>query len=191
MEKEKRDLILAVARKLFGKFGLRKTTVDEIAKVARIGKGTIYHYYRSKEEIFSAVVKQESDLLIEKIKTAIAREKTPQSKIRTLVLAKIKYLKEMLNLNEVRKETVDEVHHLANIERKSYFEQEIKLLENILQEGNKKGIFDVKKPAIVSMVIVSALKELERPWVLDEEIADVEESLDILLTILFKGIEKR
>jgi len=191
MKEDKRNLILTAARKLFSKYGLRKTTVDEIAKIARISKGTIYHYYKSKEEIFSAVVKHESNLLIHKIKQAIVMEEKPQDKIRTFILIKIKYLKELVNLNEVRKEAVDEVHHLVNIERKVYFKQEIKILKNILKEGNKKGIFNIKNPTIISMVIISALKELERPWVIDEEIVDVEKSLDILLNILFKGIEKR
>ncbi len=191
MEKEKHDLILKIARKLFSRYGLRKTTVDEIAKAARIGKGTIYHYFKSKEDIFSAVVKQESDILIEKIKEAVSIEKKLQDKMRTFVLTKIKYLKELVNLNEVRKEALEELHYMANIERKSYFEQEIKLLEDILKEGNKKGIFSVKNPGIISMVIISALKELEGRWVIDEEIVDVENSLDILLDIIFKGIEKR
>ncbi len=191
MEKRKHYLILNTARKLFSKYGLRKTTVAEIAKDARIGKGTIYHYFKSKEDIFSAVVKHESDLLIEKINEAVSIEKKPQDKIRTFILTKIKYLKELINLNEVRKEALEELHDRANIERKSYFEQEIKLLKDILKEGNKKGIFSVKSPGRISMVIISALKELEGRWVIDEEIVDVENSLDILLDIIFKGIEKR
>ena len=49
----KKETILAVAEKFFARFGIRKTTMDEIAKMARIGKSTLYYYFKSKEDIRS------------------------------------------------------------------------------------------------------------------------------------------
>ncbi|MBC8461550.1 MAG: helix-turn-helix transcriptional regulator [Deltaproteobacteria bacterium] len=50
MEK-KEELIIKTAQELFARFGFNKTTVDEIAQKAHIGKSTIYHYFESKEEL--------------------------------------------------------------------------------------------------------------------------------------------
>ena len=53
---EKKRIITKVAQKIFSKYGLIKTTVDEIAKAARMGKASLYHYFKSKEDIFKEVV---------------------------------------------------------------------------------------------------------------------------------------
>jgi len=60
MEKseEKKNILLQVAQSIFARFGLFKTTVDEIAKAARMGKSSIYYYFRSKEDIFKAVLEK-------------------------------------------------------------------------------------------------------------------------------------
>lgn len=51
--------ILKAAEKLFQQFGLRKTTMEDIAKAMGKGKSTLYYYYNNKEEIFDAVVMKE------------------------------------------------------------------------------------------------------------------------------------
>ncbi|HDR50317.1 MAG TPA: TetR/AcrR family transcriptional regulator, partial [Mariniphaga anaerophila] len=52
---QKKQTILEVAQHFFLRFGLNKTTMDEIAKAARMGKATLYHYFRDKEQIFYEV----------------------------------------------------------------------------------------------------------------------------------------
>ena len=51
--------IVSSARGLFEKFGLKKTTMEDIAKEAGKGKSSLYYYFESKYEIFEAVVDQE------------------------------------------------------------------------------------------------------------------------------------
>ena len=72
MDKQKKEKILDTARILFSRFGIKKSTMDEIAKEIRMGKSTLYHYFKSKEDIFLEVVKRESDMvqLINSIKQA-------------------------------------------------------------------------------------------------------------------------
>ena len=60
---EYRKKIVITASQIFGRFGFRKTTMEEIARALKIGKSSIYYYFNSKEEIFEAVVKYEANLL--------------------------------------------------------------------------------------------------------------------------------
>ncbi|MEW5718861.1 MAG: TetR/AcrR family transcriptional regulator [Chloroflexota bacterium] len=53
---ERREAIVDAAIEVFGKKGFDKANVEDIAKAADIGKGTVYLYFKSKEEIFSAIV---------------------------------------------------------------------------------------------------------------------------------------
>ena len=50
---DKKERILKVAEEFFAQFGIKKTTMDEIAKKVRIGKSTLYYYFKSKTHIFN------------------------------------------------------------------------------------------------------------------------------------------
>ena len=58
-EIEVKSLIVESATKYFSKFGFYKTTMDEIAKHIHKAKGVLYYYFKSKEELFNEVLKQE------------------------------------------------------------------------------------------------------------------------------------
>ena len=61
VKEEVRTHIVGVARKIFTRYGFRKTTMEEIAAASRKGKSSIYYYFKSKEEIFRAVVEREAE----------------------------------------------------------------------------------------------------------------------------------
>lgn len=189
--KNKKPLIIQVARKLFSQYGLKKTTVDDIARGARIGKGTLYQYYKSKEQLFADVIKYESDLLIKIIKDSVEKKDTPQDKLQTFILSKITNMKDLVNLYNVQRDVTEKIWTQIDIERKHYFEQERELIEKILREGVAKKIFVIKNIKLVSCAILTALKEFEKRWVIDDEIPGVEKTLKVLPDILLKGLEKR
>src|SRR3954447_16324517 len=57
----RRDRVLAVALEVFGRFGFRKTSMDEVARAADISRQGLYLYFASKEALFRAAVRQELD----------------------------------------------------------------------------------------------------------------------------------
>ena len=82
MDIEKEGIILDAAMSIFLKYGYQKTTMDDIAHEAMIGKGTIYYYFKTKEDIFIAILKNLScdarDSLREKINNAKSFEEKLQ-----------------------------------------------------------------------------------------------------------------
>jgi AcrR family transcriptional regulator len=62
-----KDDILKEAQKLFQQFGVKKTTMEDIAKAMGKGKSTLYYYYCSKEDIFDAVITKEMDEVFERV----------------------------------------------------------------------------------------------------------------------------
>ncbi|WP_062048326.1 TetR/AcrR family transcriptional regulator [Bacillus sp. JCM 19034] len=56
MGTDKKQLIMDAATKSFSLFGYKATTMDQVAKIARVGKGTIYTYFSTKEELLMAII---------------------------------------------------------------------------------------------------------------------------------------
>ncbi|TSA23490.1 TetR family transcriptional regulator [bacterium] len=188
---EKKKIIIQVAQNIFSKYGLIKTTVDEIAKAARMGKASLYHYFQSKEDIFKEVVEKENKYLKEKIREAIINEDTPQKKMKIYILKKMEYLKELVNINSALKD--EYLEHYAFIEkiRKKNSREELFTIREILQEGEDNGIFDISDIELTAFAIASALKGLEYPWSINISFPEIESNTDKLLEILFNGIVKR
>jgi len=63
------DRILDAAGKLLLRFGYRKVTIEDISRQAGIGKGTVYLHWRTKQELFEALLRRESIALVEEIVT--------------------------------------------------------------------------------------------------------------------------
>ena len=187
----KKGIITQGARKIFSRYGFLKTTVEEIAKAARMGKASLYHYFESKEDIFREVVEQEHRFLTEKIQEAIRKVDAPQKKISAYVKTRMKHLNELANIHSALKD--DYLDHYAFIEeiRERNFRQEIETIQAILKEGVQKGVFVIRDIKLTSFSIISALKGLEYPWTVKTPLPEVEKNIDKLLDVLFNGIVKR
>lgn len=89
---EKKDLIIESARKIFEKFGYSKASMDDIAKEAGLGKGTIYYYFESKEDIFLELLQQMEEVLSQEIEQLIHSKPNFIEKFKTFIEEPIKYL---------------------------------------------------------------------------------------------------
>jgi len=185
--------IVGIASSVFSKFGFKKATMDDIAKAAGMGKSSIYYYFKSKEEIFEAVVKKEAHALsLELEKNVIDVNDNPKDKIRNYVFIRMKYLKEMVNFYEALKND-----YLANLTfteriRRKYDKEEESTINKILEEGVDQGIFKLSNTKFAAMALVTFLKGLEKTMIIDEEMdmKGLEKNLDDILHIMFYGIIK-
>lgn len=191
MKKSKKIIIIKAAQELFARFGFVKTTVDEIARAARMGKATLYHYFSSKENIFKEVIEKESRILNEKVKAAIDKEETPQKKLRAFVMTRMMYLNELANIYSALKDEFLNQYAFIEKVREKDLHQEKESVKNILNEGIENNIFKIRDAELTSFAIISALKGLEYPWSTKVFVPDIEKNVDKLLEILFRGILKR
>lgn len=73
-----KDEIIIQAQKLFMQFGLKKTTMDEIAMACGKAKSTLYHYFKNKDEVFDAVLDKE----IKSLRTVVNEEVSKQTSLK-------------------------------------------------------------------------------------------------------------
>ena len=191
IQKDVRELIINVSRGIFARFGFKKTTMDEIAQAAHKAKSSIYHYFRSKEEIFQTVVEKESRQLKEEITDAINREGTPQKKLRAYVVTRMQVLNRMANIYSALKDEYLEHYSFIEKVRKKHLNDEVTMIKNILKEGVERRIFIISNLDLTAFAIITALKGLEYPLAMEDESSQTEKGIENLLDILFNGIVKK
>jgi len=77
LAKQRQEEIIRAASKRFSRHGFGKTTLDEIARDVRIGKPTIYHYFKSKDELYYTSINFQSIQFIEDIKAIFNNQDLP------------------------------------------------------------------------------------------------------------------
>ncbi|TFG36934.1 MAG: TetR/AcrR family transcriptional regulator [Candidatus Aminicenantes bacterium] len=192
VKSEVRAGIVDVARKIFTRYGFRKTTMEEIAKASGKGKSSVYYYFPSKEEIFKAVVEKEASELKEHLDKTIHADVPPIDKLKTYILFRLHHVRTVGNfyaaLNE---ESLSHLDFILEI-RKNFDQDELQAVKGILEEGMAEGSFQINNPEIGAIAIATMMKGLELPLLLsDHHKTDRAELLDDLIRVLFYGIVKR
>jgi len=186
-----RERIIVTAQVLFGRFGLKKTTLDEIIRRANVAKGTFYKHFSNKEVLFMEVVARESATLTALIRDAVRDAPTPQDKMTAYLKVRVRTVAELANLYEVTRETVSEYWPHCEGIRKSHLLEEQRIVQSVLEDGTSAGTFDVPAPELTASAIVIAARGLESSWMLEANLLEIEEGADILLEVLFRGILRR
>lgn len=184
-----KENIIETARKLFGKYGFNKTSVDDIAHQLHIAKGTIYHYFKSKVDILEEVISREEKLLRDELKRNIDAAETPQDKLRAFVITRFNFIKNLSNYYDALKEDYLSNHAFIERVRKSDLEKDLNIVSQILEEGKSKFVFNIHNVYFTASAILTAIHGLEYPLVINNQFRDFERSVDELLKILLKGIE--
>ncbi|MBR07908.1 MAG: TetR family transcriptional regulator [Rickettsiales bacterium] len=185
------EIILNSAKTIFARYGFKKTTMDEIAQAARKGKSSIYHYFKSKEDIFKAIVEKEADELSAAIAKAINAETTSEKKIRAYVLARMKGINNLTNLYSALKDEYLEHYSFIENVRVKYDTEEVNTIKGMLKTGVEDGQFKIEDINLTAFALVTALKGLEYPLFIKNNNAKTEKRFEGLLNVLFYGIIAR
>jgi len=191
MDQKKKEKIIESATNIFSRFGIKKSTMDEIAQKIRMGKSTLYHYFKNKEEIFLEVVKRESDTLKNSLNKALEEAETSQDKFRTYAKTRMKYLKELSNYYATLTDAYFDLYSFADEIRNDFQTFELNTLKGIFNEGIERGEFDIKDPDLTARMTIVAFKGFEYLLITKEPTPDVENELDNLIDMFFHGIGKR
>jgi len=189
---EIRTHIVGVARRIFTRYGFRKATMEEIARSSQMGKSSIYYYFKSKEEIFRAVVEFEARVLKERLSRIIGKSNSPLERLKAYILFRLHHIRTLENfyaaLNE---EALSHMGFILEI-RRNFETEEQELVGEILEDGMKQEVFQMTSAKIGAIAISTMMKGLELPLLLDEaHKTDREELMDDLIRVLLYGLLKR
>jgi AcrR family transcriptional regulator len=188
MEQKKLDSIMESARKIFARHGLRKTSLDEIANMARVARATIYNYFGNREHIYLEVLHREKDEVVQNVLSDVGKESFPEAKLAAFFKAKFRFMRKAYNILNLDREGVEKLLPIAEDIRNELFEREVEIIHTILIEGLEKEIFSLKNPMLTAKAIAYALKGFELTWLVQEKEEKIDQYLDELTTIVYHGI---
>ncbi|MBQ0058069.1 MAG: TetR/AcrR family transcriptional regulator [Bacteroidales bacterium] len=155
--------LIEVARQLFASKGYDSTTMNEIASLSGKGRRTLYTYFRSKSEVFMAVINQETSRIIEHIEEILTLDIPADQKLKRYVLCRLDQVKETVVRNgSLRAAFFRDVIQLEHARRRLDV-RELTILRSILQQGIDEGTFDIDNASVVAVTIHYALRGLDLP----------------------------
>ncbi len=186
IDPNRRSEIIEKAKQIFIKHGYRKTTTEDIGKACGLGKAALYHYFVSKEAIFAEAVRTESERLLTLMQQAVAANPDPRAKLAAMIKTRFKFIREFLIGNVLA--DIDMILPLAAKARQSYFQREVKMVEEILLEGQRLGVFKPMNLKEVPIILISGLRGIETHFAEVQGAPAIETGLDVLLDVFFEGV---
>ena len=188
MKEEKIESILNTAKKMFARYGLRKTSIEEMARVARVAKATIYSYFGNKDQVYLEVLRREKDEIVGKVSASVDQEAFPVDRLVVFVKAKFRYMRQATNILNLDREGIENLLPSAESIRNELFESEVDIIHSILKSGIEKGVFYLNYPLLTARAIGHALRGFELNWLVQESEERIDRYLDELMAILFYGV---
>lgn len=187
-EEVKKEIIVA-AQKVFQRWGLNKTTMEDIAREAGKGKSTLYYYYKSKEDIFEAVTIEEMNNIIERVNKTIIEIKSPKEKLKKYVTVILNEIMKSISVYPlVRGEIKAKKDFLLDKIKKEIDKKEGNIIKSILKKGLEVGEFNFLQEEELddaTSVILGLTRGLEMYLVF--EIED-QKKIDIITRLITEGL---
>jgi AcrR family transcriptional regulator len=181
--------ILQAAIRVFDKYGLRKTTMRDIAESAGMSKSSLYYYFSNKRKILSSVVRQEAEILIEKLRTSVRQAVSPQEKLQAYVVTRMHLLFELSIYYASLTEAYLEQYAFIEREREVFTNFENSTIQDILSEGIDTGVFRISDVLTTAKMIIIIMKGMELRLIIGKSMNDLDDTVSAMLDILLQGLE--
>lgn len=189
--------ILAAAKRLFQVYGLAKVTMDDVAKAIGKGRSSLYYYYKSKDEIFDAVVHIEIREMLAEIAHATSQASGLEQKLRAFFITKIEVLREKRAFFKtldvgMDADTLSRFNKIKIVLHNLIVRQESALLETLLKDGMNTGELRKMQAAeleVLIMVLLSSLRGIKRELELEEDTVKAVPAVDMFIRMAMHGLK--
>ena len=186
---DKPHQIIDAAVRVFARNGYYNSRVSDIAREAGIAAGTIYLYFKTKDEILVTLFREKMAEWVALVRKAIAGERDPVAKIRKIVALHFKMLEEHPELAEVVQVELRQGQKFfrgaSAHEISAYFD----VIQGVLEEGVAAGRIRHDLPVkIATKMLFGAMDQLATSWVLGKRAYRLTDAADAVATIFLKGV---
>jgi TetR/AcrR family fatty acid metabolism transcriptional regulator len=169
-EENKHQRILRAAVKIFSEKGFYNSRVSEIAREASVADGTIYLYFKNKDDLLISLFEEEFGRIVEDMRGKLGKEKDALQKIRRFAITHLSIVSKQQQLAEVLGVEVRQSSKFMKEYVNKTFIEYLNLIRSVIVEGQEKGL--IRKnltPGIMKRALFGALDEMARYWVLSTQ----------------------
>ncbi len=185
---EKYHRILKSAGIVFAELGFYKATISQIADRAGVADGTLYLYFKNKDDILYQFISFKTEVVFKKMRAAVEKGKTAEDKLRNLIRC---HLEEFQNDKNMAVIFRSEVRYLREIESqiKDISKMYLDLLSEIIEQGQIEG--SMRQDLFVGLVkrfILGAVEGVISTWVAADGRYDLVAMADPLVDLYLTGL---
>ncbi len=164
---EKRKRILASAIRVFGRRGFHEARIAEIASAAKVAEGTVYLYFRNKEDLLGVVFDETMDGVLSDARSIRFSEAVAADRLKKLVALHISFLASDRDLASVFQIELRRSARLVERFSRSKLVEYFRLLEGLIKEGIERGEFRADlDPRLAVRILFGAADEILSEWLL-------------------------
>lgn len=191
-----KERIGQAAMECFERYGLEKTTLEDIAKTVGLNKTSLYYYYKNKEDIFIEVAIREGQSFIDTLQKSTLKKKGVENQISFYLESRLNYYTNVLNMNRVSVESLDKILPRFFELYDAMMVQEKAFLTRLLTQAIAHEKLDLTDPENIASVLINfanALKHsTEQQAILKRQVEiDYAQSLrdtKFLVSLIFRGL---
>ena len=186
---DKPQQIIDAAIRVFARNGYYNSRVSDIAREAGIASGTIYLYFKTKDEILVTLFREKMAEWVASVRREIAAEHDPLAKIRKIVALHFKVLEENPELAEVVQVELRQGQKFfrgaSAHEVSAYFD----VINDVLKEGAAAGLIRRDLPLkVATKMLFGAMDQMATSWVLGKRGYRLTEATDPVATVFLRGV---
>ena len=186
---DKPQQIIDAAVRVFARTGYYNSRVSDIAREAGIASGTIYLYFKTKEEILVTLFREKMAEWVTLVRREVARETDPVAKIRRIIALHFTMIERNPDLAEVVQVELRQGQKFfrgaSAHEVSAYFG----VIADVLEEGVAAGRMRKDLPVkIATKMLFGAMDQLATSWVLGKRAYRLSEAAEPVATIFLKGV---
>ena len=186
---DKREAILRAAIKVFANSGYFNSKVADIAREARVADGTVYLYFKSKEDILHSIFDRSVEEALSAARQQIERVSDPKEKLRRIALLHLERLGADRDLAVVFQVELRGSTKFMEEFSAAGFAEYLMLIRSTFEEGQRAGIFRSDLNAkVVAKILFGALDEMATNWILSRRRYKLAPLADQVLDIFLHGV---
>jgi TetR/AcrR family fatty acid metabolism transcriptional regulator len=166
---DKRERILKAATQIFAQHGFYKSTISQIARQANVADGTIYLYFKNKDDLLICLFEEEMNKITHNMKEQVTKVEGFENKIRTFIKVHLELISGNKELAEVLQIELRQSHKFMKEYMGSTLNEYLNIISGIISQGQRNG--EVRSdiiPGIAKRILFGALDELSGFWVLSK-----------------------
>jgi AcrR family transcriptional regulator len=189
------DLILQAAEELFAERSYQKTTLDEIAERAAIGKGSIYLEFSSKEEILFALISQQKAEELEEMRRFVAQASKETLKagaletLKALLLKQVGAIYDSINRKQRSPEEVIQSRERLRERLKPFLDARLQLIVELLERAQQQNEIRPQKDFHrTAQLIMMSLRAVLPPYDSQANKLKLQHDAAEILELIFEGL---